>query len=460
MNPILTLIQSGESETLEFKSPGSPIPAVAEAVCAMLNQQGGTVIWGVNAKEEPVGIPNAEARAAELNAYLMRQLAPRPLLSVTVEKLPKANLVVVEIPRGADKPYSLARKIWVRVGARTMRAAEEETARMVEKSAVRFSRWERNIAPGFDLGNCEDTELANARKEIEKVGRFGIAVPNDHEELLRRLYLFNNGQLTNAAMVLFAKDPLAWSPNLALRIIFYGTGKQGNALREQTLQGPAVSVLGQAISVIQQQTGFTGQFKPGKLQREDRPAYAFFALREGLVNAMAHRDYEAPSGQLRVEIFPEHLIIQNPGKLPDGWTERDILTKQESHPHNPDIASVFHLRGLMERLGIGGRKLRDECVALKAKPPQWKAAAGTVTLTLFRAPMRGDMESLPPRQAEFLQRLQKGQSFKAAEYADAVGVSLRQARRDLGELTDAGLLARRGEGPATVYQSTGGSHGN
>src|SRR5205809_1070528 len=101
---------------------------------------------------------------------------------------------------------------------------------------------------------------------------------------------------------------------------------------------------------------------------------------------MVHRDYEAISGQLRVEIFLAHLVIQNPGRLPDGWTERDIIRKEESHPTNPDIARVFYLRELMERLGLGGRKLDEACRALKAKPPVWKAAEGVVYLTLYRAP--------------------------------------------------------------------------
>ena len=107
-------------------------------------------------------------------------------------------------------------------------------------------------------------------------------------------------------------------------------------------------VLRQAVSVIQQQTGFSGRFKSGRLEREGRPAYALFALREGLVNAIVHRDYQVVGGQLRVEIFPEHLIIENPGQLPEGWTEKDILTKEESHLTNPDIARVFYLRSLME----------------------------------------------------------------------------------------------------------------
>jgi ATP-dependent DNA helicase RecG len=452
MNLLRQLIEAGESEKVSFAGPTASIERVGQSVCAMLNQQGGTLLWGVDSRGAVRGIANAEEQVRVLNDFLMRHLTPRPLLSVSAEELQGAELVVVEIPPGADKPYALERQIWVRLAKQDLRASADESSRMVAASAIQESRWEREALPGFEVADCNPEELSDARREIAETGRFGISVPAQDEELLRRLYLVRGGQLTNAAMVLFAKDPVSWSPNLALRIVSYSSDKQGRFLHEQTLQGPAVRVLRNAVTLIQQQTGFTGRFKSARLEREDRPAYALFALREGLVNAIVHRDYEILGGQLRVEIFPEHLVIHNPGRLPEGWTEQDILTREESRPTNPDIAQVFHLRGLMERLGIGGRRLAEECRALKAKPPVWKVAKGLVSLTLFRAPTVETLGAISPRKQEFLESLTEGESFKTTEYAEAVDVSSRQARRDLAELEELGIVERSGKGPATVYR--------
>ena len=455
MNPMTQLLEAGESEKAAFKPARATVESVAEAVCGMLNQQGGSVLWGIGSRGTVAGVTAAEEKARRLNNFLMRHMTPRPLLSVSVEEFKGKRLVLVEIPGGADKPYSLLRQIWVRVGKHDLRASEDESVRLVEGSATRNGRWEREAVAGFELADCDQTELSEARREIAGTGRFGIAVPETDDDLLRRLYLQNSGRLTNAAMVLFAVDPLAWSPNLVLRIISYAPDKQSRSLHEQTLQGPAVRVLRQAVSVIQQQTGFSGRFKSDRLEREDRPAYAVYALREGLVNAIVHRDYAAVGGQLRVEIFPEHLIIQNPGWLPEGWTGKDILTREESHPPNPDIARVFYLRNLMERLGIGGRKLDAACRALNARPPVWKAEKGMVSLTLFRAPRPYLASQLTTRQQEFLRPLRSGHEFKADDYAKAVGVSVRQARRDLVELEELGLLKRTGKGSSTIYRPAG-----
>lgn len=453
MNHLTDIIARGESERNALLQPRCTMATIGKTVCGMLNQQGGTVLWGVDSHGEPADIPYAEDKRQRLIEYLMRHVVQRPLLSVSIEKFREKRLILIEIPSSEDKPYSLEREIWVRVGRQNMRASQEVSYRMIEHAAARESRWGRDFVPGFDVAACDAEELVEARREIARTGRFGIDVPDENEELLRRLYLLRNGQFTNAAMVLFARDPLMWSPNLALRIISYSGDKQGQALHEQTLHGPAIRVLKQAISVIQQQTGFTGHFKAGQIQRGDRPAYATFALREGLVNAIVHRDYEAVSGQVRVEIFPDRLMIQNPGRLPEGWTEKDIVKKEESHPTNPDIARVFHLRGLMERLGIGGRKLDEECRKLKAKPPVWKADKGVVSLTIFQAPRPDEsLSGLPPRFKLFLLASAIGDEVKADEYAKTLDVSLRQARRDLSDMCDIRLLERRGKGRATVYR--------
>jgi ATP-dependent DNA helicase RecG len=417
----------------------------------MLNQQGGRIVWGIDSRGEPRGISNAEDKAAELRTLLMTRIVLRPLLSVATEAFAGKTFVLVEIPPGADKPYAFDRKVWVRLGTKTWQATDDATAQMIGQGATRESRWGRQPMPGFDLEDCDETELSEAQREIVGTSRFGAGIPEGAAALLRALYLYNSEQLTNAAMVLFARDPLEWAPNLALRVIAYSSQKQGKALHEQTVQGPAVRVLRQAIAIIQQQTGFTGIFSPGGLAREDQPAYALDALREGLVNAIAHRDYNAPGGQLRVEIFPDRLLIQNPGSLPDGWTGRDMLSREESHPTNPDIARVLYLRGLMERLGIGGRRLAAACRALKARPPVWKSADGVVSLTLFRAPLPPVDAVLLPRERDFLRTLKPGTIFKAESYAANADLSLRQARRDLTHLETLGILTRTGRGSQTLY---------
>ncbi len=454
ISEIKKIIKRGESERLELRGSRTQVETLAKSICGMLNQQGGTIVVGVDDRGEVIGVNDAENWVRELHAFVTSQLNPAPLFSASIHDLGGSDVVMIDVPQGADKPYSLNRSIYVRVGQSTFKADPAAAAEMVEVQATLPGRWEQDVVPGFAITDCDVAELTDTRKELQRVGRLGMAVADDDEELLRRLRLVRNGQYTNAAVLLFAADPLAWSPNLAVRVVSYTGDKSGPISNDLALSGPGVRVLHEAISAIQQRTGFSGQFSTRKIQRLDAPAYALFALREGLVNAVVHRDYAVAGGQIRVEIFPEHLVISNPGKLPDGWEPSDLKKEHASIPGNPDVARVFYLRGLMEQLGMGTQKLIAECRALGAKAPVWTVEQNTVSLTLYRAPEPQAEIQLSDRQAAFLATTKPGQSYKTSDYAEMTGVVARQAQRELGELLEWGFFERQGKGPATVYTRT------
>lgn len=296
----------------------------------------------------------------------------------------------------------------------------------------------------------------HTQEGASRKGRFGSDVPMDDEALLERLYLRRSGVLTNAALVLFASQTRRWSPNLFVRIISYAGDKTGPLANDVILDGPAVRTLHDAVSIIQQRTGFSARFKKDQLEREDKPAYAVYALRESLVNAITHRSCDEVGGCIRVEIYPDRLIVSNPGKLPENWTPRNLRIEHKSIPFNPDIARVFFLRKLMDQLGIGTQRVIWECKQLGAKPPSWRVEGGIVSVTLFRAPEPAAEDVLTGRQAEFVKSLKPEEEFKTADYVTATGVSQRQARRDLSELEDRGIIERCGKGRATLYRHSQG----
>ncbi|MBT3295597.1 MAG: hypothetical protein HN919_22965 [Verrucomicrobia bacterium] len=453
---VLQLIKLGESETVEFKGPRSSPDTLSRAVCGLLNQQGGFLLWGVNDQGEPTGIQHATDVAEELNRLFMSRINPRPFLSVSVQEAHGIDVIVIRVPPGSDKPYSVNRQIWVRIGSATMRAGEERSADLVERAAADLERWERDPMPGFGIEDCRTDELAKTRTDIAEAGRFGGNIPAEDGALFEQLYLRRGGVLTNAALVLFAAETRRWSPSIYMRVISYAGNKSGPIANDVILDGPAVSTLREAVSIIQQRTGFSGRFKKDQLERVDRPAYAVYALRESLVNAITHRSYETVGGCIRVEIYPDRLVVTNPGSLPGDLTPGSLRTEHRSIPVNPDIARVFYLRRLMDQLGIGTQRMIWECKELGAKTPRWRAEGGIVSVTLFRAPEPAAEEALTGRQAEFVESLKPGAEFKTADYLTATGVSERQARRDLADMEDRGIIERHGKGRATLYRRVQG----
>ncbi len=179
---IARIVKQGESETLEFLGARTHISTLARSICGMLNQQGGVILWGISDDGDIVGLDDAESRGRELNNFVAQHLTPSALFSVFVHQISDKHLAIINIPQGADKPYSLNREIWIRVGRSTLKADGEVTSSIVERSAAQLGRWERDPMPGFSIEDCDAQEIVEAKSEIARVGRFGVEVPDGNEQ--------------------------------------------------------------------------------------------------------------------------------------------------------------------------------------------------------------------------------------------------------------------------------------
>lgn len=453
-DPMEKLLASGENERVEFKSASAREASVAAAVCAMLNQQGGTVLWGVSdaGKVEPV--PHPSERAEKLRRYLEQHLSPSALLGVTVETTSHGAFISVEAPSGADKPYACAGAIYVRLGSSTMRATADTTEGLVREGWQSPERWERRIASSLTLADLEAEELTAAAADIRERKRLELPATAGPEEVLERLSLWQSAQFTNAALVLFASQPSRWLPHARVRVTRYATKKGGAMLADVWFEGPAVRVLRAVFDWVNTNIGTASHFPAGKLQRADQPHYPEAALREGLVNALVHRDYENPSGGMTVGLYTDRLVIWNAGGLPEGWTVSILKREHTSVPRNPDMARVFYVRGYMEHLGIGTQRILAECKQAGVPAPEWRSEETGVTLTLHASTAALVEDRLTSRQRDFLATVPPGESVLAKAYETACEVSERQARRDLAALAQGGWLTRVGKARATAYLRT------
>jgi ATP-dependent DNA helicase RecG len=263
-----------------------------------------------------------------------------------------------------------------------------------------------------------------------------------------------SGGLTQGCDVLFGRRPSQRQPQCRVRFIQFETDKTGSAyLDDLWVEGPLVQVYNRVIERVSTHVRVQAYFAPGEHMRQDRFNYSIEALREGLVNALAHRDYASFSGGATLSVYPDRIEIWNSGRLPREIKVGDLKKPHPSIPTNPDIAHVLYLRRLMERVGRGTQKIIVACEELGARPPKWQDSASGVTLTLYSA---GAAEGarLNPRQALVMERLRPGDTLRLWDYVHEQQVSERQARRDLSELEAAGFLVRSGQARATQYRRT------
>jgi len=96
------------------------------------------------------------------------------------------------------------------------------------------------------------------------------------------------------------------------------------------------------------------------LQRIETWPVPMPALREALLNAVVHEDY-ASGAPIQISVYPDKLLIWNPGELPLDWTVQRLLSKHASIPFNPDVASVFFRAGMIESWGRGIERILEAC---------------------------------------------------------------------------------------------------
>lgn len=447
------LLRKRESERLEFKTASADVRSIAAAVCALLNGKGGTVVVGVGERGtvERLARPNQQVRKIE--TFLHDKVSPSSLLSVNVAAATEGKVIVIEVPAGSEKPYVCDGSIFIRQGRRTVAADAGTIRSLVAQQHSEPTSWEKLPAAGLDFEDLSSDEIRQTVDEAQRSRNYTFREPDDLAAVLSDLSLMQSGTLTNGADVLFARNPSGRLPQTRIRATVFSAGKGSDFVDDRLFEGNALSLLEQVFGFVQQHVRVESKFKPGKVTREDRPQYPFWALREGLVNAIIHRDYSVFTGGMTVGIYPNRIEIWNTGRLPQGWSMSDLKKDHPSQPANPHMAHVFYLRGIIERVGRGTLKILDECKAAGLRAPQWTETTGGITL-VFHGERR--KIRLNQRQRELLERLPPGTELRPGDYYAEMQdeVSQRQAQRDLSELESGGWLRQQGEGRATIYVRT------
>jgi ATP-dependent DNA helicase RecG len=197
-----------------------------------------------------------------------------------------------------------------------------------------------------------------------------------------------------------------------------------------------------------------------ELQREEQPEYPPQALREALVNAIAHRDYAIRGEGIRVLMFADRVECYSPGRLPGHVTVQNLV--EERFSRNQAIVQVLADMGYIERLGYGIDRMIRQMSSLGLEEPVFRETANGFQVTL-RGPGT-ELLSVAPANAgwagvDINARQQAGLQYLTAEaritnrqYRDLhPDISDETARRDLADLVDKGLLLKIGEKRATYY---------
>ena len=366
---------NNENQNIEYKE--SWRDEYVKWLCGFANAQGGLLYIGINDKGEVCGVENAHKLSEDIPNKVVSFLG----IVADVNVLHKEGKEYIEINVApSDVPISYKGKYYFRSGSTLQELNGAALQNFVLRKMGRS--WDEVIN---DRATLKDID----REAVDYFIRKGIEaerVPEDlrkasTEEVLTSLGLVDdNGGLTNAAVLLFGKNPQRYYPSAVFKIGRFGID-EADLRFQDVIEGNILQMAERVMDVLKAKYLISPVRFEG-MQRYEKLELPKEALREILYNAIAHKDYTGPDIQMHV--YDSSIEIWNEGELPEGYPQETLFARPSSKPRNHKIANVFFKAGFIDTWGRGFQKIRDGFEADGIPMPRIENFCGGVRVSIER----------------------------------------------------------------------------
>ena len=462
LDQIKALAASGESETLEFKATTGTRREASATICAMLNQRGGQVVFGITPEGVVVGQDVGDRTLEELSAEIQRIDPPTFPEIERIRVVDDRHVIAIRVGAGSSPPYQYRGVSYRRVGNATRRMSTDEYNQLLFERVHNERRWENQPATGWSVDDFDIAEIRNTISEAVRIGRLNEPGSREPEDLLRGLGLMREGVLFRAAVPLFGKaERLECDmPQCLLRVARFRGLDRTEFLDNRQFYGNAFALLVSAERFLRETLPIASRFESGRMVRIDEPLYPPLAIREALANALCHRDYAMGGGSIGLAVYDDRLEVTSTGPLHFGITPDDLFGPHESRPWNPLIARTFYRRGIIEEWGRGTIRMADLAISMGLPCPEIEQCGDSVTVRFRRADKTITLQAeagLTARKEAVLVLLRRSDAGLALREIQSLldgQVSKRQLRACLSVLKAEGLAVSTGHGRGAHWRAT------
>lgn len=364
-----------ESQNTEYKESWND--KYLEWICGFANAQGGRIIIGVNDKHEVVGVFDSKRLMEDIPNKIVTHLGIVCDVNLhTADGLDYIDILV----EPNSVPISYRGHYHYRSGSTKQElkgvALQEFILRKLGRS------WD-------DIAHPKATEEVIDRDAIDYFLKKGInsgRIDSDelnastHDVLDNLNLLDDDGNLKNAALLLFAKKPQKFFTGVEFQVGRFGKD-EGDLLEQDIVEGNIIQMADKVMELIRFKylhapIHFEGMQRIETLEIPDK------AFREILYNAIAHKLYSGAAIQMHV--YDDRIEVWNEGTLPEGYTPETLLRRHSSRPRNKNIAFAFFKAGFIDRWGLGYKKIMEGFKEAGMKQPTIELVDGGVRVTVWR----------------------------------------------------------------------------
>ncbi|MFM9837663.1 MAG: ATP-binding protein [Cyclobacteriaceae bacterium] len=439
------VVQSGEGYRIEFKR--SVNTDLSKEMVAFANSSGGRIFIGI----EDDGTMTGVAVTNELKSRVQAMAGDcDPSVPVDLEIV--GNVLVVHVVEGKNKPYRCTNGFYVRNGPNSVKLSTEEIGEFFkEQGKIHFDEMRfRQVKYPTDLDE-------NAIKKFVMLLSSPSPILTDH--LLTNLGVVYQEDtvriVNNAGVLFFAQNPTRLIPQSSVTCVVYQGNNKVDIIDKKTFDFHLIDNIDESLSFLKRHLNVAYEIK--SKQRTEKLEIPEVALREAVVNAIAHRDYFEKGATVMIEIFDNRVEISNPGGLPKGLNPKDF--GKRTLARNPLIASLLHRVGYIEKLGTGIQRIKQAMELANLPEPDFnwdgffavtfkrKKSTSSFIDGLAVSTKRGERIRL------ILPKLFAGE-LDIALLGEELKILPRNIRRDLEVLEKAGLLTSSGQTSNRAYQLT------
>lgn len=435
-----------EQQNIEYKQ--SWRDEYLKWVCGFANAQGGCIYIGIDDKGEVFGVDDYKRLMDDLPNKIVNHLGL--VVDVNLHKKDGKHYIEIIVPV-STVPISYHGIYHYRSGSTKQElkgiALQDFLYKKIGKT------WDDTIVEGTTLQDIDESAIASFLKASIRSGRiYQNANRDDLLTLLQNLDLITpEGKLKAATVLLFGKKPQRYFIHSYFKIGKFGASDDDLKFQD-TVEGNIFEMVDKVIQLLKDRYLISPITYEG-IQRIEKLEYPEAALREAVLNAIVHKDYNDTTIQLSV--YDDKLMLWNPGKLPVDIPLEKLTLKHPSRPRNKHIAETFFRAGYIESWGRGIEKILSAFQDVGLPEPVFEESWGGVMVTFLKDIYTEEYLqnlNLSERQTKALLYIKKQGELTNANYQVINEISKPVATRDLADLVNRGLIVKVGStGKGTKY---------
>lgn len=343
-------IARGENLHTEFKGGLPDKEALAKSIVCFANTDGGQLIIGVGDAGEILSVADLDASMRLIDDVAFNRCEPPITVLQETLRVEDKAVLIANIPKGSQRPYRTDSGLYyIRSANKCRQASRDELLRLFQATESLY--FDESV---IFRASLKDLNL-DYFDEFLKM-HVGIAAAEDElKSYLENLRLSVTGNPTLTGLLFFGKKPQSFLPTAKIIAAYIpGTDISNAPIDKKEIAGRIPEMIEDAGRFLRLYLREEHRIKD--FTSELKFEVPEFALREAVVNAVAHRDYTI-SAPIRLLVFDDRIEFRTPGKLPNTVTIPRIRLGGAHVLRNPTIYNLLARMGLVTDLGSGVRRI-------------------------------------------------------------------------------------------------------